>query len=64
LATLFAPRFRTCPGNQDIAELVLKGALRFVGVDPPKRHDVQGVARFIDRFPAEWRSRFDELEAS
>jgi HEPN domain-containing protein len=49
-------------GSQDVIELVLKGALRFVGVDPPKRHDVHGVfARFIDRFPAEWRAALDEL---
>lgn len=40
---------------QEIVELVLKGGLRFVGVDPPKRHDVQGVMdQFVDRFPAEW----------
>ena len=25
---------------QAIVELILKGALRFIGVDPPKRHDV------------------------
>lgn len=36
----------------EVAELVLKGALRFVGVDPPKRHDVRGaVVREIGRFP-------------
>ena len=29
--------------SQDIAELALKGALRFVGVEPPKRHDVHRV---------------------
>lgn len=29
--------------SQDIVELILKGALRFVGVDPPRRHDVHGV---------------------
>jgi HEPN domain-containing protein len=40
--------------SQDVVELILKGALRFVGVDPPKRHDVHDVvARYIDRFPAE-----------
>lgn len=48
--------------SQDLVELVLKGALRFVGVDPPKKHDVHGVVgRFIDRFPGEWRSTIDEL---
>ena len=51
--------------SQDIAELVLKGALRFVGVDPPKRHDAHKVlARFVDRFPDEWRLAVDELHAS
>jgi HEPN domain-containing protein len=51
--------------SQDIAELVLKGALRFVGVDPPKRHDAHKVvARFIGRFPAEWRLAVDELQAA
>jgi HEPN domain-containing protein len=50
--------------SQDI-ELVLKGALRFVGVDPPKRHDAHKVlARFVDRFPQEWRVTLDELHAS
>jgi HEPN domain-containing protein len=41
--------------SQDVVELVLKGALRFVGVDPPKRHDVHHtLIRFIARFPAAW----------
>ena len=49
--------------SQDVVELVLKGALRFVGVEPPKRHDVHGVmVQFIDRFPPEWRQALDELE--
>jgi hypothetical protein len=51
--------------GQDVIELVLKGALRFVGVDPPKRHDVHLVAtRFIDRFPSEWRAALVELRAA
>jgi HEPN domain-containing protein len=51
--------------SQDVVELVLKGALRFVGVDPPKRHDVHGVVRrFIDRFPAEWGNALDELQGA
>lgn len=49
--------------SQDVVELVLKGALRFVGVDPPKRHDVHHVVvRYIDRFPAEWRHVLVELQ--
>jgi HEPN domain-containing protein len=48
--------------SQDIVELVLKGALRFVGVDPPKRHNVHAtVEGFIDRFPAEWRQALGDL---
>ena len=42
--------------SHDVVELVLKGALRFVGIEPPKRHDIHDVVqRFIDRFPDEWR---------
>lgn len=48
---------------QEITELVLKGALRFVGVDPPKRHDVRDVvSQFLGRLPAEWRQVVDESE--
>jgi HEPN domain-containing protein len=39
-------------------ELLLKGALRFVGIDPPRRHDPGAVLlRHLDRFPASWRDR-------
>ncbi|PWU25640.1 MAG: DNA-binding protein [Candidatus Rokuibacteriota bacterium] len=49
--------------SQDVVELILKGVLRFIGVEPPKRHDVHGVlARFIDRLPAEWRQALGELD--
>jgi HEPN domain-containing protein len=48
--------------SQEVVELVLKGALRFVGAEPPKRHDVHGtVERFIERFPDEWRHALAEL---
>jgi HEPN domain-containing protein len=51
--------------SQDVAELVIKGALRFVGVDPPKRHDPHKVlARFMGRFPREWARVVDDLGAS
>jgi len=51
--------------SQDIAELVLKGALRFVGVDPPKRHDAhRALQRFIDRFPREWTEAVANLRES
>jgi HEPN domain-containing protein len=49
--------------SQEVVELVLKGALRFIGVDPPKRHDVRGtLERFLERLPAEWRRAMKELE--
>jgi HEPN domain-containing protein len=48
--------------SQDVVEFVLKGALRFVGIEPPKRHDVHDVVgRFIDRFPDEWRHTIGSL---
>ncbi len=51
--------------SHDVVELVLKGALRFVGVDPPKRHDVHDVVeRFIERFPDEWQRVMGELGAA
>lgn len=46
----------------EVSELVLKGALRFVGVDPPKRYDVRGaVLREIGRFPESWRHELPRL---
>ena len=43
-------------------ELLLKGALRFIGVDPPKRHDPAPVLlRHLDRLPSAWRQRADEI---
>jgi HEPN domain-containing protein len=44
-------------------ELLLKGALRFVGVDPPRRHDpAPVVARHIERFPSEWKEHIEEIQ--
>lgn len=43
--------------SQELMELLLKGALRFVGIDPPKRHDVgPALERHLDRFPASWQA--------
>jgi HEPN domain-containing protein len=51
--------------SQDLIELVLKGALRFAGLDPPKRHDVHAVLEeFIDRFPPEWRETLSEVRGA
>jgi HEPN domain-containing protein len=37
-------------------ELLLKGALRFVGVDPPRRHDAgAALLQHLDRLPGSWR---------
>lgn len=39
-------------------ELLFKGALRFIGVDPPRRHDPGAVLlRHLDRLPASWQGR-------
>lgn len=47
--------------SHDIVELALKGALRFVGIDPPKRHDVHDVLeRFVDRLPPEWATAISD----
>jgi HEPN domain-containing protein len=51
--------------SQDVVELVLRGALRLVGVEPPKRHDIHDVVqRYLERFPAEWRAAIDELSGA
>lgn len=51
--------------SQEVVELVLKGALRFVGVEPPKRHDVHRVLeQFIERFPPEWRRTLADLRGA
>jgi HEPN domain-containing protein len=48
--------------SQDAVELLLKGALRFVGLDPPKRHDVhRALEHFLDRFPPEWSTAIRQV---
>lgn len=47
---------------QELVELVLKGMLRWVGVDPPKWHDVGSiVVEQQDRYPREIRRRIPRL---
>jgi len=47
---------------QEAVELSLKGALRLVGIEPPKWHDVGPVLkRERDRFPTEFRNYIDKL---
>ena len=42
---------------QEAVELLVKGALRFVGLDPPRRHDAAPVLlQHLDRFPPVWRA--------
>lgn len=49
---------------QEAVELLLKAALRLVGVEPPKWHDVSPVlVEFSSRFPEWFRERIPELAA-
>ena len=46
--------------SQEIVELALKGMLRYVGVEPPKWHDVGEILReHRDKFPAAFAGRID-----
>lgn len=43
-------------------ELLVKGTLRFIGVDPPRRHNPAPVLlRHLDRLPPEWRDASDDI---
>jgi HEPN domain-containing protein len=43
-------------------ELLLKDALRFVGIDPPKRHDPAPVLmKHLGRLPPAWQERAEEI---
>jgi HEPN domain-containing protein len=47
---------------QEIVELALKGALRLVGVEPPKLHDVGPILlEHRDRFPEDVRPHLEDL---
>ncbi|HEY7677405.1 MAG TPA: HEPN domain-containing protein [Candidatus Methylomirabilis sp.] len=49
--------------GQEIVELMLKGVLRWVGVDPPRRHDIGATLRDLeDRLPPAWRARLEHVE--
>lgn len=46
---------------QEIVEL--KGALRYIGIDPPKRHDVGATLRaHQDQLPDAWRKKLAWIE--
>ena len=47
---------------QELVELTLKGMLRWIGVDPPKWHDVGAIlVELAGKFPPELQSELDEL---
>jgi hypothetical protein len=47
---------------RELAELVLKGMLRFVGIEPPKQHDVGPLLReHRDRLPATVSSAVERM---
>jgi len=49
---------------QELVELALKGALRYVGIEPPKQHDVGGlVLEHRDRLPAPVAAAAERLAA-
>ena len=49
--------------SQEIVELILKGVLRYVGVDPPRRHDIGATLRELEhRIPPAWWARLDHIE--
>ena len=42
---------------QEAVELLLKGACRYVGIDPPRLHDPAGaLLQHVDRLPEEWQT--------
>jgi HEPN domain-containing protein len=47
---------------QEIVELALKGALRCLGVEPPKRHDVAPYLSKVEGLPLKWRRRLAKLK--
>lgn len=46
---------------QEIVELALKGALRCLGIEPPKRHDVAPLLAKAGALPPKWRRRVGTL---
>lgn len=48
--------------SQECVELCLKSALRFVGIEPPKWHDVGFIfEKEADRFPQWFKSEIEKL---
>ncbi len=47
---------------QELVELVLKGMLRWVGIDPPKWHDVGAILlEHMGKFPLDLQSELPDL---
>jgi hypothetical protein len=50
--------------SQEVVELSLKGMLRFIGVEPPKIHDVGGLLlEHRDKFPIDIAEHFEKMAA-
>jgi Uncharacterized conserved protein related to C-terminal domain of eukaryotic chaperone, SACSIN len=48
--------------TKEAVELLLKAALRYIGIEPPKLHDVGPLLRKErDKFPAWFREKIDEF---
>jgi len=48
--------------SQEAVELSLKAALRLIGIEPPRWHDVGPILRrFRERFPEWFRNHIEEL---
>jgi len=48
--------------GQEVLELILKGVLRFAGVEPPKKQDVGAVLqKHRDKLPSYWRDVLREV---
>ncbi len=49
---------------QECVELALKGILRFIGIEPPKQHDVGPLlVEYRDKLPHEVAEKADQLAA-
>lgn len=47
---------------QEIVELALRGILRYIGIEPPKQHDVGGlILEYRDRIPESVQETVEEL---
>ncbi len=48
--------------SQEIIELILEGALRYIGIEPLKRHDIGStILRYADLLPSEWQENAEVI---